>query len=143
MIEYIIRDTEHDIEQRGEAEAVFLLTANEPVEGREDTTVHGCFYYGPDRAHNMVGAFAQAMLKRQARVIRQIYIQLYNLSNIDKEFARKMVRLSLEDMNHLFDELKEGSKEEAADDQDFLELMRDAGMLDEGRRRKRRNRWRR
>lgn len=132
MIEYIIRDTEHDKEQRGEAEAVFLLTADEPVEDREDTTAHGCIYYGPDRSHKMVEAFAQAMLKRQARVLRQIYIQLYNLSNIDKKFARKMVKLSFDDMTHLLDELREDGKEKAAPDPDFLELMRDAGMLDEG-----------
>lgn len=131
MIEYIIRDTEHDKEQRGEAEAVFLLTANEPVEDREDTTAHGCVYYGPDRAHNMVAAFADAMLKRQARVLRRIYIQLYNLSNIDKEFARKMVRLSFDDAIHLLDELREDSKEKAAPDPDFQELMRDSGMWDE------------
>lgn len=131
MIEYIIRDTEHDKELRGEAEAVFLLTANEPVKDREDTTANGCVYYGPDRAHNMVEAFADAMLKREARVLRQIYIQLYNLSNIDKEFARKMVRLSFDDATNLLDELREDSKEEAADDPDFLELMRDAGMWDE------------
>ena len=130
MIEYIIRDTEHDKEQRGEAEAVCLLTAGEPVEGQEDTVAHGCLYYGPDRSHDMVEAFISAMLERQARVLRQIYIQLHLRMDKDKEFARKMARFSIDDLAHLFDELSEAGKEKAATDPDFLELMRDSGMWD-------------
>jgi hypothetical protein len=130
MIEYIIRDTEHDKEQRGEAQAVCLLTAGEPVEGREDTVAHGCVYYGPDRSHDLAEAFTSAALKRPARVLRLIYVQLHNKMTQDKDFAMKMARLSLGDLADLFGELSDAGKKEVETDPDFLELMRDSGMWD-------------
>lgn len=130
MIEYIIRDTEHDKEQTGMAQAVCLLTAGEPVDGKENTVAHGCIYYGPDRSNDMAEAFIQAALERPARVLRQIYISLYNRMTNDKDFAVKMGRLSIDDLAYLFDKMSEAGKREAAANPDFLELMRDSGMWD-------------
>ena len=128
MIEYIIRDDEKEI--HGTAEAVCLMTAGEPVEGEKDATAAGCIYYGPDRSKAMSEAFLRAVLEEQAMVLRHIYTAIYARARDNDDFMHKMAKLVLADLGVLFDRLSDKSKEKAATDPDFAEMMRNAGMWD-------------
>lgn len=130
MIEYIIRDDEKEI--HGTAEAVCLMTAGEPVEGEKDATAAGCIYYGPDRSKAMSEAFLQAVLGEQAMVLRQIYVAISTRDRKNDDFTHKMAKLVIADLGVLFDRLSDNAKEKARDDPAFVEMMKDAGMWDEG-----------
>ena len=128
MIEYIIRDEEKEI--HGTAEAVCLMTAGEPVEGEEDATAAGCIYYGPDRSIAMAEAFLSATLERQANVLRHIFNRINTKGIQDKDFCKKILKLSLEDLGTMLDQMTGNGRSEAATDPDFAEMMKNAGMWD-------------